>query len=163
MICTKKPYSLAVYGLLRPIEYMLTPRHNTFNKCRHMRACDIQFKCKGQTITSGATHTPDSFSVAIKISKSDHTHGGAIALIEATGLDTWPVKAMWSYFKQAKPLAEGPLFVSNGQLRTAVLLRSQSAIDTHRSRRLPLRPAQFPCRWSTSTGPGGQKCKVHNE
>jgi integrase len=44
-------YSLAFYALLRPTEYMLTPRHNKFDECRHMRACDIQFKYKGRTIT----------------------------------------------------------------------------------------------------------------
>ena len=58
--------------------------------------------------------TPDSFAINIKMSKNDQTRGGSTALIGATGLDTCPVKAMWSYFKQAKPPAEGPLFVSNG-------------------------------------------------
>ena len=48
------------------------------------------------------------------MSKNDQTRGGSTALIGATGLNTCPVKAMWSYFKQAKPPAEGPLFVSNG-------------------------------------------------
>ena len=107
-------YSLASYVLLRPTEYMLTPRHSTLDEYRHMRACDIQFKYKGQTITSDATQTPDSFSVNIKMSKNDQTRGGSNALIGATDLNTCPAKAMWSYSKQAKPPAEGPPFVSNG-------------------------------------------------
>ena len=64
----KASYSLAFHELLRPTEYMLTPRHNRFDKCRHMRACDIQFKYKGRTIATDAPQTPDSFSVNIKVS-----------------------------------------------------------------------------------------------
>ena len=107
-------YSLAFYALLRPTEYMLTPLHHTFDECRHMRACDIQFKLKGRTLGLDAAGTPDSFTVNIKMSKNDQTRGGSTALVGATGLDTCPVKAMWSYFKHAKPPAEGPLFVSSG-------------------------------------------------
>ena len=107
-------YSLAFYALLRPTEYMLTPRHNKFDECRHMRACDIQFKHKGRTITTDALQTPDSYSVNIKMSKNDQTRGGCTALVGATSLSTCPVMAMWLYFKLAKPPAEGPLFTSKG-------------------------------------------------
>ena len=41
-------YTLAFYAMLRPTEYMLTPRHSTFDATRHMRACDVTFY-KGPT------------------------------------------------------------------------------------------------------------------
>ena len=113
-ILQRASYSLAFYALLRPTKYMLTPRHNTFDECRHMRACDVQFKLEGRTLAPDAVGAPDSFTVNIMMSKNDQTRGGSTALIGATGLDTCPINVMWSYFKQAEPPADGPLFVSNG-------------------------------------------------
>ena len=41
-------YTLSFDAMLRPTEYMLTPRHSTFDETRHMCACDVAFY-KGAT------------------------------------------------------------------------------------------------------------------
>ena len=141
-------YSLAFYALLRPTEYMLTPRHNKFDECRHMRACDIQFKYKGRTITTDAPQTPDSFSVNIKMSKNDQTRDGSTAPIHRRNRpEHMPGQGNVVLLQAGKAASRRPTLRIQ-RIRTTVLLRAQSATDAHRSRRLPLRPAQFPCRWS---------------
>ena len=68
---------------------------------------------------------PDSFDINIKMSKGDQTRLGASCIIGATGKDTCPVAAMWTYFKSNKPEPEGPLFATphGGALRYASALR----------------------------------------
>ena len=106
-------YTLAFYAMLRPTEYMLTPRHGTFDETRHMRACDVTFY-KGTTrLTTASSARPDRFTVNIKQSKADPDRIGAMPTIGATGTATCPVSAMWSYFQHIKPAPGGPLFVDS--------------------------------------------------
>ena len=71
-------YSLAFYALLRPTEYMLTPRHSTFDECRHMRACDIQFKLKGEHSPPTPWRPP---IVSASTSRCQRTTRHAVALL----------------------------------------------------------------------------------
>ena len=118
-------YSLAYYAMLRPTEYMLTPLHNTFDRTRHTRACDITFYRNGKHLPKASSVAPDSFDVNIKMSKGDQARLGVSCVIGATGKDTCPVAAMWTYFKSNKPDPEGPLFTTpdGGALRYASALR----------------------------------------
>ena len=56
-------YTLAFYAMLRPTEYMLTPRHSTFDETRRMRACDVTFY-KGTTrLTTTSNTRPDRYTI----------------------------------------------------------------------------------------------------
>ena len=96
-------YTLAFYAMLRPIEYMLTPRHSMFDETRHMRACDVTFY-KGATRLAATSSTrPDKYTVNIKQSKAEPDRIGAVPTIGA----------MWAYFQHMKPAPNGPVFVDS--------------------------------------------------
>ena len=60
-------HSLAYYAMLRPTEYMLTPLHNTFNKTRHRRACDVTFYRNGRYLPKTSSVTPGKNTVACPV------------------------------------------------------------------------------------------------
>ena len=103
-------YTVAWFALLRPTELMLTPKHNRFDRTRHLRAGDIQY-WKGETrVRLGAGITPDRITVNVKQSKTDASRLGANILVGATRTPTCPVAAMWAYTSAAQLDPEGPLF-----------------------------------------------------
>ena len=77
-------YTLAFYAMLRPTEYMLTPRHCTFDKNRHMRACDVTFYKRATRLTTTSTTRPNQDTINIKQSKADPDRVGAMPTIGAT-------------------------------------------------------------------------------
>ena len=155
-------YTLAVYAMLRPTEYTLTPRHSTFDETRHMRACDVTFY-KGATRLAATSSTkPDRYTVNIKQSKADPDRIGAMPTIGATGTATCPVSAMWSYFQHIRPAPNGPLFVDSAsaplQYPSALHARATNA---HRSHRAPVWPAQLPGGRRSSPSTRRQKRLLH--
>ena len=88
-------YTLAFYAMLRPTEYMLTPRHGTFDETRHMHACDVTFYKGTARLTTASSAKPDRYTVNIKQSKADPDRIGAMTTIGATGTAPCPVSAMW--------------------------------------------------------------------
>ena len=103
-------YTLAFFALLRPGEYMLTPRYPEFDESRHARACDITFY-RGEEQCS-FYERPTSYTLNIKQSKQDSLRLGATVEVGGTGKPHCPVEAMATYFQTLQPRAGGPLFTT---------------------------------------------------
>jgi hypothetical protein len=103
-------YTLAWFALLRPTELMLTPKHNQFDRARHLRAGDIQFWKQDARIHLGSETPPDRITVNVKQSKTDASRLGANILVGSTRTVACPVAAMWAYASAANLDPEGPLF-----------------------------------------------------
>ena len=96
-------FTLAWYAMLRPSEYMTTPRHNKFDPSRHMRRGDIQFYCGKRRMNSRDTsRQPTHMTVEIKQSKTDWARIGATLTLGTTGDPTCPVTNMHRYLSASK-------------------------------------------------------------
>ena len=124
-------FTTAWFGLLRPSEYMLTPQHPEFDRARHLRAGDIEFRLEGKRLELGSNTQPDAMRLNVKQSKTDSTRLGANLTIGATGKDVCAVKATWAFMNLHKPPRDGPAFSTIGPIRYGSMLKAlRSLIPT---------------------------------
>ena len=117
-------FTLAWFALLRPSEYMLTPRHPRFDPSRHLRAGDITFYKEGLLTQPGVGPTPDAMKANIKQSKTDCLRLGADLSIGRTYRDVCPVMACWNFFSANRVDSHGPAFCTTGPIRYHTMLNA---------------------------------------